>query len=501
MINRVASWFFQQRFSQIEKFMKEPAQAQKAVFDYLLQAAKNTEFGKKYGFADIKTPAQFAEQVPISTYEQLYPYIERCLKGEQNVLWHTKIDCFSKSSGTTNARSKYIPVSTESLQGCNYKAGKDMLAMYANNYPNTQIFTGKALSIGGSQSQNPWNEQTYVGDVSALLMQNLPFWAEYLRSPTLEIALMDKWEQKIEAIAKHSSKENITTLAGVPTWTISIIEKVLEITGKNNILDVWQNLECFYHGAVSFVPYRELFKKLIPSQKMNYLETYNASEGFFALQDQADSDDLLLLLDHGVYYEFVPAEDSESENPKAITLNEVELGKNYALIISTNAGLWRYKIGDTVKFTSISPYRIKISGRTKHFINAFGEEVIVENADYAIGQACLKTNAIITDFTAAPVYISENQKGGHEWLIEFEQQPSDFEAFKNILDESLRQINSDYDAKRYMDIALIAPKIHILPKGTFYGWLKKKNKLGGQHKVPRLSNHREYVEDILQMLS
>ncbi|MCU0390028.1 MAG: GH3 auxin-responsive promoter family protein [Thermoflexibacter sp.] len=497
-LNTLLAWLMKRRFSQIERFMLRPHEVQEELFKELITSAKNTEWGKKYGYKDIAHPLHFKERVPVSSYEQLYPYIERMMKGEQNVLWASEIKCFSKSSGTTNARSKFIPVSEDSLEECHYKGGKDLLCLYVNNYPDTKIFQGKNLGIGGSYQQNPLNAQTYYGDISALIMKNLPIWAEFLRTPSLDIALMDKWEEKIEKIAQTTIYENVTAFSGVPTWTIVILQRILEITGKSNICEVWENVEAFFHGAVAFAPYKPLFKGLIPSEQMNYMETYNASEGFFGIQDQKNSDELLLMLDYGVYYEFIPIEEFEKDYPKTIGLEQVEIGKNYAMVISTNAGLWRYKIGDTVRFTSLSPFRIKITGRTKHFINAFGEEVVIENADTAIEQACLQTNATVNDYTAAPIFLELGNKGGHEWIIEFEQVPRNLDTFVHTLDSTLRQVNSDYDAKRYMDIALVMPTVHAVPKGTFYDWMKKRGKLGGQNKVPRLSNSREYVEDILQ---
>lgn len=499
-LNALVAWLMKRRFSQIERFMLSPHEVQEEVFKSLINNAKSTEWGKKYGYKDSLNHEQYGQRVPISSYEQLYPYIERIMKGEQNVLWSEEIACFSKSSGTTNARSKFIPVSENSLEECHYKGGKDLLCLYVNNYPDTKIFQGKNLGIGGSYQQNPLNPNTYYGDISALLMKNLPIWAEFMRTPHLEIALMDKWEEKIEKIAQMTIQENVTAISGVPTWTIVILQRILEITGKKAINEVWQNLEVFFHGAVAFAPYRPLFKTLITSERMRYMETYNASEGFFGIQDQKNSEELLLMLDYGVYYEFIPLEHFESENPKTLHLSEVEIGKNYAMVISTNAGLWRYKIGDTVRFTSLSPYRIKITGRTKHFINAFGEEVVVENADTAISKAAQVTGAMVNDYTAAPIFLEINGKGGHEWIVEFEKHPDDLAKFVQTLDSTLRQINSDYDAKRYQDIALVAPKVHAVSHGTFYEWMRKRGKLGGQNKVPRLSNSREYLEDILKML-
>ena len=505
LFNSLAKSFFSNRLHSIDYFRANPHEVQEKVFTTLLATAKDTEFGKKYKFGTIKNQVQFRQQVPIFTYEDLFPYIERMMQGEQNILWSSPIAKFSKSSGTTNARSKFIPISEESLQACNFRGGKDMIALYLTNYPSSKILTGKSLSIGGSLQPNHLNSKTYYGDVSAVIMKNLPFWAEYLRTPSLKTALLAKWEEKIDAIVKETLHTRITSMAGVPTWTVVLLQRILEQTGKKNISEVWEHLEVFFHGAVAFPPYRQLFKQLIPSDSMHYMEVYNASEGFLGLQDQRDSDELLLMLDYGIYYEFIPIEHIDDENPKVIGLDEIVLGKNYALLMSTNAGLWRYKIGDTVKFTSKTPYRLKISGRTKHFINAFGEEVVVENADFAITKACEATHAIVANFTAAPIYLSSSQngtyeKGGHEWIIEFQRQPHDIQQFTTILDTTLREINSDYDAKRHLDIALVAPKIHVAPQGTFYNWLKLKNKLGGQNKVPRLSNTREYIDEILPLL-
>ncbi len=502
IFNSIITWVMKKRVHDIELFMKYPIEVQKEVFSKLIQTAKNTEFGKKYAFSEINELAAFKERVPIVTYEKLYPYIERIMRGEQNILWPSEIRWFAKSSGTTNARSKFIPVSQEALDNCHYKGGKDMIAIYVNNNPDTKLFTGKGLAIGGSHQNNPLNKNanSFYGDISAVIMKNLPFWAQYARTPGLDIALMDEWEKKIEKMALVTANENVTSLSGVPTWTIILLQKILEQKGKSNILEIWPNLEVFVHGAVSFTPYRSIFQSLIPSPNMRYLETYNASEGFFGIQDQPGSQEMLLMLDYGIFYEFVPIDELEKANPKSISLESVEVGKNYAMVISTNAGLWRYLIGDTIRFTSVNPFRIKVSGRTKHFINAFGEELIIENAEVAITKACEQTNASIDNFTAAPRYMESSNKGRHEWIIEFTREPSDLEAFSKILDETLRQENSDYDAKRYKDIALEAPTIHSVPMGTFYNWMKKRGKLGGQNKVPRLSNSREYLDDILKML-
>jgi hypothetical protein len=500
--NTILTWLMRRRFPQIERFMNHPHEVQHEIFRSLKKTAATTEWGRKYGYADICNREQLAARVPVFAYEDLYPQIERVLRGEKNILWPGDFTWFSKSSGTTNARSKYIPVSEEHLQECHYKGGKDMLCLYVNNYPDTRAFLGKNLGIGGSYQPNPFNPNTYCGDVSALIMKNLPIWAEFLRTPSIEVALMDKWEEKVEKIARLTIGENVTGISGVPTWTVVLLQRILELTGKQHIREVWPNLEVFFHGAVSFTPYRELFRQLIPADDMRYMETYNASEGFFGIQDQRDSQDLLLMLDYGVYYEFIPSEFAQEENPLTIGLADVQVGKSYAMVISTNSGLWRYKIGDVVRFTSTNPYRIRIAGRTKHFINAFGEELVVENADVAVAYACQKTGLIVNDYTAAPVYLDIDSKGCHEWAIEFENFDDtlhSLEKFTYLLDEKLREINSDYDAKRHKDLALTAPIIRVLPKGTFYEWMAKRGKLGGQHKVPRLSNTREYLDDVLSM--
>ncbi len=502
-LNSILSWVMKKRIHQIDLFLKYPFDVQSEIMKKLIATAKNTEFGKKYDFASITSLEEYQSRVPIVTYEEIFPYIDRIMKGDQNVLWPSEIKWFAKSSGTTNARSKFIPVSEESLDDCHFKGGKDLISIYMNNYPDSEMFSGKGLAIGGSHQINQFdpNADSYYGDVSAVILQNLPLWAQWVRTPSLDIALMDKWEEKIEKMTEVTSKEDVSTISGVPTWTVVLLQSILRTTGKSNILEVWPNLEVFFHGAVAFDPYRDLFKSLVPSDKMRYVEIYNASEGFFGIQDLKKPGDMLLMLDYGIFYEFVPLDKINEENPKAFTLGEVEVDKNYAMIISTNAGLWRYMIGDTIRFTNLSPFRFRITGRTKHFINAFGEEVIVENAEYAITKACRATGAVIDNFTAGPIYLEENSKGGHEWVIEFVTDPDDIKRFTNLLDESLREINSDYDAKRSYDLALHEPMIHVAPRGTFYDWLKSKGKLGGQNKVPRLANNREYLDEILNILN
>jgi hypothetical protein len=503
LINSIFSWVMLKRMHQIELFLKYPIEVQQELFEKLISTAKYTEFGKEHGFSGIRNLSDFRNHVPVRNYEILYPYIDRLLKGEQQVLWPSDVKWFAKSSGTTNNRSKFIPVTDEALEDCHFKGGKDMISIYVNNYPDSRIYSGKGLVIGGSHQINQFdkNSKSYYGDVSAVIIKNLPFWTQIKRTPPLDIALMSDWEEKIEKMAVVTAEENVTSIYGVPTWTVVLIKRILEMKNAQNILEVWPNLQLFVHGAVSFLPYRKLFKELIPSDNMRYMETYNASEGFFGIQDKKNSDELLLMLDYGIYYEFIPFEEIHKEDPKVISLEEVEIGKNYALVISTNAGLWRYRIGDTVKITSKYPFRVKISGRTKHFINAFGEELIIENAELGIAKACDRTGAIVGDYTAGPRYIDQNNKGGHEWIIEFKKSPNDVSKFIEILDKTMRRINSDYDAKRYKNIALEKPMIHAVPDGTFYAWMKKRNKLGGQNKVPRLSNSREYLDDILLMIN
>ncbi len=499
IFNSVFTWFMKKRIHQIELFMKYPNEVQEEWFEQLTALAGHTEWGKKYDYKSINNLHDFKDRVPIQNYDTLKPYIERMLKGEKNVLWPSEIRWFAKSSGTTNDRSKYIPVSDEALEECHFKGGKDLLTIYFNNRPDTRMFTGKILTLGGSHQVSQLSADTSFGDLSAVIMKNLPLWAEFSRTPNLDITLMENFEEKIEKVAHATKDVNVTSLGGVPTWNILLLKRILEITGKKNMLEVWPNLELYFHGAVSFTPYREQFKNLIPGDNMYYLETYNASEGFFGIQD-TDNGDMLLMLDYGIFYEFLPVENLHDENPATLTLDEVELEKNYAPIISTNAGLWRYLIGDTIRFTCLSPFRIQITGRTKHFINAFGEELIIDNAERALDEACRQTGAIIRDYTAAPVYFDSNTNGAHEWIIEFEKKPAEFERFVDLLDETLRRINSDYDAKRFKDMALRRPIICVAPQGTFFNWMKEKGKLGGQHKVPRLANNREYADSILKMM-
>ncbi|MBS1687263.1 MAG: GH3 auxin-responsive promoter family protein [Bacteroidetes bacterium] len=485
------------RQSAIDNYVLNPIDTQKQVFNNLIGSAQFTEYGKKYSFDKIDNVIDFKKNVPINDYDTLKPYIQRIREGNQNILWPSPITWFAKSSGTTSDKSKFIPVSKESLDDNHYKAGKDVLTLYLRSFPQSSVLSGKCLIIGGSHQINQLNADSFFGDLSAVMLQNMPWFGQMGRTPDLATALMDEWEAKIEKIAHSTIEENVTYIAGVPTWTIVLIKRIFEIAGTNNLLDVWPNMELYIHGGVSFKPYRHQFEQYIPSRSMHYLETYNASEGFFAAQDEIGREGMLLFLNHGIYYEFMPMEEYGKEHPETLTLKEVELNKNYALVINTNGGLWRYLVGDTIQFTSLAPYRIKVTGRLKHFINAFGEEVIVDNSDHAIEKACAETGAIVNDYTAAPVYMTGQSNGAHEWIIEFEKLPCPLDVFVEKMDKALQLVNSDYEAKRHKDIALRMPIVHIMPKDGFNRWLKDKGKLGGQHKVPRLSNERKYLEEML----
>lgn len=483
------------RLWSIEQWMADPAETQYNVWQDLLAAGQYTAFGRQYGFSKVQSLAEFKKTVPIHRYEDLKPFIDRMLQGEENVLWNTPVSWFAKSSGTTSDKSKFIPISEESLKENHYKASKDVLALYYTSHPESDLLTGKALVIGGSHQINQFNEGVQWGDLSAVILQNSPFWSNWIRTPDLSIALMDEWEAKIEKLAQSTYTENVTSMAGVPTWLIVLLKRILEITGKQTIKEVWPSLELYMHGGVSFVPYRQQFEKLMGAP-INYMEMYNASEGFFAAQDDLSQEGLLLMCDHGIFYEFMPSSEWEKADPQTVQLHEVEVGKNYAPVITTNGGLWRYLLGDTIQFTSLSPFRIKVSGRIKHYINAFGEEVIVDNTDKAIALACERTGAAVSDYTAAPIYFSEGGNGAHEWLLEFEREPQSLPQFTAEMDAALQSVNSDYEAKRHKDIALRMPEVTAIPKGSFAAWLSSKGKLGGQHKVPRLSNDRTVLEEI-----
>jgi hypothetical protein len=500
LINSVLYWLIKKRIHQIELFTKYPHEVQAEWFRKLILAARDTDWGMEYDYKSIATVEQYRERVPLSTYEDLKPRIDLLRQGKQNILWPTETRWFAKSSGTTGDKSKYIPVSQESLEECHYKGGKDMLSLYCNNFPNTALFNGRGLAIGGSHKISEINNASYYdGDLSAIIIQNLPFWAEFIRVPKKSTALMDNWEDKIEMMADEVIPHNLTSLSGVPSWMLLLLRRVLEKTGKDNIIELWPNLEVYFHGGVNFQPYVEKFHQIIPYSSMNYMETYNASEGFFGLQDRSDSNDLLLMLDYGIFYEFIPFASLGDDHPRSVALDEVDMETNYAMVISTNAGLWRYMIGDTIRFTSLNPFRIRITGRTKNFINAVGEELIVDNAEKAISDACRQCNAIISEFTAAPLFSKGHGQVAHEWLIEFESAPEDMELFITVFDNALKSVNSDYEAKRFHDMILAQPIIKPLPPQTFYTWLKGKGKLGGQNKVPRLSNNRVYADEILSL--
>ncbi len=484
----------------MELFMRYPHDVQNEVLQRLLAKAKTTAWGEQYDYANLQGPHDFAEQVPLNTYEDLFPWIQRSMEGESSVLWPGEIRWFAKSSGTTNDRSKFIPVSESALQDCHFKGAKDLLSVYCNLRPDNALFEGKCLTIGGSQAINPLNTNSFTGDLSALLMHNLPFWADFIRTPDLSVALMGDWEQKMDRIIQETLKENVTNMAGVPTWILLICRQILEKTGKQNMLEIWPNMEVYFHGGVGFHPYRAQFHRLFPSDKTWYLETYNASEGFFGLALEPHRDEMLLMLDYGIYYEFIPLEEIDHAKPTVLRLDQVQTQQAYALVISTNSGLWRYQVGDTVTFTSTQPYTIRVLGRTRSFINAFGEELMAENAETAIGAASKACGAQVRDYTAAPLFLEQGHAGLHQWLIEFETAPDNLQRFVQILDENLRLSNSDYDAKRHKNLALLEPEVVVLPEGSFYRWLASRNKLGGQHKVPRLANHREIVEAILTQI-
>ncbi|MBM3439409.1 MAG: GH3 auxin-responsive promoter family protein [Bacteroidetes bacterium] len=496
LLSPAISRFARMRMWRIESWMQHPIAAQREVLQDLVTSAQYTDFGRKYGFDQLFTLRDFKQRVPVHEYDDIKPWIEKMMQGEEHMLWHTPIQWFAKSSGTTADKSKFIPVSEESLQDGHYKAAKDVLTLYYHNFPASELLTGKGLVIGGSHSVNKINEAIQFGDLSAVLMQNSPLWSHWIRTPELSIALMDEWESKVEKLAESTIHENVTSISGVPTWTLVLFRRILEITGKNCIADVWPNLELYLHGGVSFVPYREQFARII-GKNINFLEMYNASEGFFAAQDQPGEEGMLLFCDHGIFYEFMPLEEYGKPFPQTIGLQDVQPGVHYAPVITTNGGLWRYIVGDTIQFTTIAPYRIKVSGRLKHFINAFGEELMVDNTDKAIAHACEQTGAIVNDYTAAPVFFGNESNGAHEWLIEFEKQPASLSDFIYELDSQLKALNSDYEAKRYKDIALRMPIVHAIENGCFKAWLRQKGKLGGQHKVPRLSNDRKILEEIL----
>ena len=495
-LNTVMSWFLKKRIHQIDLFRKYPIEVQNENLLSIIKSAKNTEFGKNYEFSTINNYQTFATRVPLTNYEEFSSKIKRTINGEQNIFWHESIKWFAQSSGTTNSVSKFIPVSNETLEKCHFQGGKDALCLYINNNPSSNLFSGKSLRLGGSRKLYE-NNNNYFGDLSAILIDNLPIWAEMISTPNNQISLIDKWDEKINAVTKNTVNEDVTSLAGVPSWMLTLLNNVLLKTDKKNISEIWPNLEVYFHGGVNFSPYQQEFRKIL-SKKTRFYETYNASEGFFGIQDQNNSDELLLMLDYGIFYEFTEVGDFNKNNEKIINLSDVKIGVNYAILISTNSGLWRYKIGDTVKFTSIYPFRIKITGRTKNFINAFGEELIVENAELALQKTLSKHNLHIVEYTAAPCFMQGNSSGFHQWLIEFKIPPENLVIFKKDLDINIQKINSDYKSKRFKNITMSEIDIIVARKNQFYDWLSDKKKLGGQNKIPRLCNDRKLIEEILK---
>ena len=497
-IPSIIKWINTKRRSQIDLFRKYPAETQQEVLSRLISTSSETTWGRGHGYTSVMNHYQFCKNVPIQSYEDLVPLIERLRAGEKDLLWPGEVKWFAKSSGTTNAKSKFIPITTESLEDTHYRGTRDCLVLYSSLNPASRIFLGKGLTLGGSHQIDSFSNNSLSGDLSAILIENAPGIADLIRTPPARIALIKDFEEKMMMITEKTADMNITSISGVPSWYLILIRHILKTTGKENLHQVWPNLEVFFHGGVSFAPYREQYRKLLPDPKMNFMETYNASEGFFAIQDDLTDSSMLLMLDYGIYYEFIPPDQIDSDNPQTLTIGEVEKGVSYAVIISTDGGLWRYAIGDTVEFTSLFPHKIKITGRTKHFINAFGEELIIDNAETALEKACLGTKAHITEYTAGPIYMGSESRGSHEWVIEFEREPDDLDHFIEILDTTLKAVNSDYEAKRYKDLTLSKPVVRVVSKGTFYQWFKERDKLGGQNKMPRLANNREYVESVLK---
>ncbi len=500
LLKGIVSWLTIKRMNEINLFREYPGNVQRDTLMQLLDVARETWYGNQYGFENITNYNDFCKQVPLQEYDDLKFFVEKLRNGEKNLLWPGEIRWFAKSSGTTSDKSKFIPVTQEALDDCHFRGGKDVMYFNEKLYPENRVLKGKGLIIGGSHKINNFSNESYFGDLSAILIENFPFYAEFLRTPKTSIALMENWEEKLEQMAQATIPENVTSISGVPSWTLVLLKRILEITGASNIMEVWPNLELFIHGGVSFDPYKSQYRQIISNPNMHYMETYNASEGFFGIQDDPNDPAMLLMLDYGIFYEFIPVNEIGNKNPTTLQIDEVQPNVNYAMVITTNAGLWRYIIGDTIKFTQTFPHKFLITGRTRHFINAFGEELIVDNAEKALGIACQKTGAEINEYTAAPVYMEIGKQGAHEWLIEFEKEPADLDYFTYVLDDALKNVNSDYEAKRFKSYNLDMPRIKSIPKGTFHQWLQQKGKLGGQHKIPRLSNNREFIEDILIML-
>lgn len=498
MISPIIGWYFKQRVKELRANMERSLENQNILFGELMEKLSLTEYGRKFGIEKLTTYQQFAERVPVASFEDFLPYIERNQRGEQSLLWPGDIRWFAKSSGTTSNVSKFIPMSYEIMEHNHFEGSKEAVTQFFGFYPEGKIFGGKGLLIGGTTKQNE-GQDYYFGDLSGILMVHLPSWANWKSTPDVEVATLESWEEKLEKMVEIIKDEDVTSVSGVPTWTAVVMQRVLEVTGKQNILEVWPNFELFIHGGVNFEPYREQFKAFLPSSQVKYLETYNASEGFFGIQYQADRSELVLLTHLGIFFEFYPATEVPSIH-NIVPLSAVKPGINYAVIISTVGGLWRYIIGDTIQFHGLNPFTFKITGRTKLFINAFGEELVIENAETAIAMACKELDAIVTDYTAAPVYLDQNENPGHEWLIEFAKPPADLKAFTELLDRELQRTNDDYKGKRAGDMLMKMPQVIAVPTLTFHDWLKSKGKLGGQNKVPRLSNDRKIIEEIKGMI-
>jgi hypothetical protein len=493
-ITKIVGKVFESRQRELERHISDGEALQRAVLARLVSEAKDTEYGRNHAFSAVKDYDDFVKNVPVNTYEELKGSIDRMRHGEADILWPGKVKWYAKSSGTTNDKSKFIPVSKEGLKRMHYKGGFDAVAMYLKNNPQSRIFDGRALILGGSHSPNYNLKDSLVGDLSAILIENINPLANLVRVPKKKTALISDFEIKRDKIAREAMNKNVTNISGVPSWMLSVLTRMMEISGKTHLEEVWPNIEVFFHGGVAFTPYRKQYEELITSPRMHYMETYNASEGFFGLQNDPSDKSMLLMLDYDVFYEFISMDSRET-----VPLWAVETGKNYAMVISTCCGLWRYEIGDTILFTSTNPYKFIISGRTKHFINAFGEELIVDNAEKGLAFACEQTGAEVSEYTAAPVFMDQNAKCRHQWLIEFAKPPKDLSQFAQVLDTRLQEINSDYEAKRYKNITLQPLEIVVARQNLFNDWLKLRGKLGGQHKVPRLSNNRDYIEQLLKL--
>lgn len=498
-ITSFASHFFKSRLRELENYATQAERIQQGVLTHLIEDGCDTEYGRNHLLKNTNSYEEFAQNVPVNTYEELKGYIDRMRYGEADVLWPGTVKWYAKSSGTTNDKSKFIPVSHDGLHCIHYQGGCDAVAIYLANHPDSKIFDGKSLILGGSHSPNYNLPGSLVGDLSAILIENINPIVNIARVPKKATALLSDFDVKRDRIARETINKNVTTLSGVPSWMLSVLVRVLEISGKKHIEEVWPNLEVFWHGGIAFTPYRKQYEQLITSPRMNYMETYNASEGFFGLQNDPAEKSMLLMVDYDEFYEFIPMDEFDNDNPSVVPLWGVEINKNYAMLITTSCGLWRYLIGDTVMFTSINPYKFIITGRTKYFINAFGEELIMDNAEKGLAYACEKTGAQILEYSAAPVYMDSHAKCRHQWLIEFAKEPDNLQTFSDLLDKRLQEVNSDYEAKRFHDVTLQHLEIIKGRPGIFNDWLKAKGKLGGQHKIPRLSNSRKTLEEILAL--